>query len=207
MQADKQFREWWTQCLRNPPIPEGYVIPILKNLQGHPEGPRLWDNHIRGIMCKNLGFKTTTHEQCFYYKRTITDGLILILRQVDDFIIAAKSMTTCQAIRKEIQGFMANPLNDLGIIKRFNGIDIIQTKHYVKVHCETYVARIVAHHDWTNEKASNKPVPMKSDSTYLAILQLAEGPETAKEQNQLEESMGFSYHQAIGELIFAHTIC
>jgi hypothetical protein len=207
MQADKQFREWWTQCLGNPPIPEGWVIPILKNLQGHPEGPRLWDNHIRGIMVKNLGFKTTTHEQCFYYKRTTTDGLILILRQVDDFIIAAKSMTTCQAIRKEIQGHMANPLNDLGVIKRFNGVDIVQTRHYVKVHCETYLARICEHHGWTNEKCANKPVPMKSDSTYQAILQLAEGPESMKERQQLEETMGFSYRQAIGELIFALTIC
>ena len=106
-------------------------------------------------MVKNLGFKTTTHKQCFYYKRTTTDGLILILRQVDDFIITAKSMTTCQAIRKEIQGHMANPLNDLGVIKHFNGVDIVQTRHYVKVHCETYLARICEHHGWTNEKYAN----------------------------------------------------
>jgi hypothetical protein len=207
MQVDAQFCEWWTQCLGHPPIPAGYVIPILKNLQGHPEGPRLWDNHIRGIICNSLGFKTTTHEQCFYYKRSKTDGLILILRQVDDFIIAAKSMTTCTAIRKEIQGFMANPLNELGIIKRFNGVDIIQTRHYVKVHCETYITRIVEHHEWTNEKAANLPLPMKSDSTYQAILQLAEGPANLKDQQQLETAMGFSYRQGIGELIFALTIC
>ena len=207
MQVDSQFQEWWTQCLGKAPIPYGWVIPILKNLQGHPEGPRLWDTHIRGIICYNLGFATTTHEQCFYYKRTKTDGLILILRQVDDFIIAAKSMSTCQAIRREIQGFMANPLNDLGIIKRFNGVDILQTRHYVKVHCETYIIRIVEHHGWTTEKAANLPLPMKSDSTYQAILQLAEGPESIKEQLQLEETMGFSYRQGIGELIFALTIC
>jgi hypothetical protein len=103
MQVDAQFQDWWTQCLGKPHIPEGYVIPILKNLQGHPEGPRLWDTHIRGIICNSLGFATTTHEQCFYYKRTKTDGLILILRQVDDFIIGAKEMTKCKAIRLEIQ--------------------------------------------------------------------------------------------------------
>jgi hypothetical protein len=68
MQVHAQFQEWWTQCLGHPPIPDGYVIPILKNLQGHPEGPCLWDTHIRGIICSNLGFDTTTHEQCFYYK-------------------------------------------------------------------------------------------------------------------------------------------
>ena len=129
-----------TQCLVNLPIPEGYVIPILKNLHGRPKGPQLWDNHIQGIVCKNLGFAATTHKQCFYFKQTLTDGLILIVRQVDDFIIAAKTMTTCQNIRKEIQSYMANPINNLGIIKRFNGVNIVQTRHYVKVHCETYIA-------------------------------------------------------------------
>ena len=116
-------------------------------------------------------------------------------------------MLTCQAIRQEIQSYMANPLNDLGIIKRFNGVDIIQTRHYIKVHCETYIARIVEHHGWTKEKAANLPLPMKSDTTYQAILQLAEGPESLKEQQLLEEAMGFSYRQGIGELIFALTIC
>jgi hypothetical protein len=57
------------------------------------------------------------------------------------------------------------------------------------------------------EKAANLPLPMKSYSTYQAILQLAEGPESIKEQQQLEMSMGFSYRQGIGEIIFALTIC
>jgi hypothetical protein len=48
---------------------------------------------------------------------------------------------------------------------------------------------------------------MKSDSAYQAILYLAEGPESIKERQQLEESMGFSYRQAISELIFALAIC
>jgi hypothetical protein len=48
---------------------------------------------------------------------------------------------------------------------------------------------------------------MKSDSMYQAILQLTEGPESIKEQKQLEESMGFNYRQGIGELVFALTIC
>jgi hypothetical protein len=133
MQVDAQFHDWWTQCLGKPPIPEGYVIPILKNLQGHPEGPRLWDTHIRGIICNSLGFATTTHEQCVYYKRTKTDGLILILRQVDDFIIGAKEMTTCKAIRLEIQGHMANPLNDLGIIERFRNLSFIHGLQILQV--------------------------------------------------------------------------
>ena len=45
MYPDNQYREW-RQSLGNEPIPDGYVVPILKALQGHPESPRLWDKHI-----------------------------------------------------------------------------------------------------------------------------------------------------------------
>jgi hypothetical protein len=41
MVTDDQFYNWWDNCLGNPPLPQGYVIPILRNLQGHPEVPRL----------------------------------------------------------------------------------------------------------------------------------------------------------------------
>jgi hypothetical protein len=30
------------------------------------KAPHLWDNHIQGIICSNLGFMM--YEQCFYYK-------------------------------------------------------------------------------------------------------------------------------------------
>ena len=42
---------------------------------------------------------------------------------------------------------------------------------------------------------------------YQSRIQLNEGPESIKEQKQLEKKMGFSYRQCIGELIYALTIC
>ena len=41
----------------------------------------------------------------------------------------------------------------------------------------------------------------------MATLELAEGPTDEKEKQALEQNMGFSYRQAIGEAIFAMTIC
>ena len=207
MQVDDQFHDWWTQHLKKPPIPKGYVIPILRNLQGHPEGPRLWDKHISKLVRDQLGFQPTTHEPCLYYRHDEQDGLILILRQVDDFLIAAKNIETCQRIRHDIQQLMKNPLNDLGIIKRFNGIDTVQTKHYIKIHGATYITKIIEHHGWQNEKAANLPIPMRTDSAYQAQIQLEEGPTDPQAQKELEKQMGFNYRQAIGELIFAMTIC
>ena len=46
MKVDEVFLDWWVNCLGNDPIPLHYVIPIQHNLQGHPEGPRLWHKHI-----------------------------------------------------------------------------------------------------------------------------------------------------------------
>eukprot|EP00980_Cylindrotheca_fusiformis_P005286 scaffold1135_cov105-Cylindrotheca_fusiformis.AAC.2 len=40
MEADDAFREWWTEHMKQPPIPRGYVVPILCNIQGHPKAPR-----------------------------------------------------------------------------------------------------------------------------------------------------------------------
>ena len=51
MRVDTQYREWWASK-GHPPIPVGYVIPIRKNLQGHPEAPRQWSRHIDTIFQK-----------------------------------------------------------------------------------------------------------------------------------------------------------
>ena len=48
---------------------------------------------------------------------------------------------------------------------------------------------------------------MRTDSAYQAQLQLKQGPDDPIKQKNLETQMGFNYRQAIGELIFAMTIC
>jgi hypothetical protein len=103
MVVDEQFRDWWENCLGKSPIPQGWVIPILKNLQGHPKAPRLWHTHIDGILITKMGFQHTTHEVCLYFKHHYIHGLILVLRQVDDFIIGAKTMQLCLKIKQQIQ--------------------------------------------------------------------------------------------------------
>lgn len=245
MQVDPQFQQWWTEHLGKAPIQERWVIPILKNLQGHPEAPRLWSRHIDRILQDKMGFIPTTHEPCLYYKRiktttnaepptthdhgtpltTVTEEqeetptyppkktdmreeLVLLLRQVDDFMISSRLKADALEIQNQIQSFMTNKLNDLGVIKRFNGVDVQQTRNYIKLHCETYIDKIISHHGWENDYVhATRPIPMRSESQYQAELETSQGPQTPKERQELEKQMGFSYRQAIGELIFAMTIC
>lgn len=230
MIVDEQFQQWWTEHLKRPPIQRGYVIPIKKNLQGHPEAPRLWSKHMDKIMKDELGFKATTHEPCLYFKHKqmpsttlptiqeddeqlhsnltrLENQLILVLRQVDDFLISAKDSKCALEVIQDIQSHMTNTLNDLGTVSKFNGVEIDQTMHYVKVHCTSYIDKIVKHHGWENELAATLPVPMRTDPAYIRELEAAIGPEDATEAQDLETQMGFSYRQAIGELIYAMTIC
>jgi hypothetical protein len=133
MVADAQFCGWWEYCMGNPPLPRGHVIPILGNLQGHPEAPRLWHKHINSILLDKLGFQHTTHKPCLYFKHHKIHGLVLVLQQVDNFIVGAISMDLCLKIKQQIQDNMVNLLNKLGVIKGFNGLDIQQTRDYIKI--------------------------------------------------------------------------
>ena len=49
MKVDDQFRDWWA-AHGKPSIPPGHVIPVLKNLQGHPDAPHQWHLHIHRIL-------------------------------------------------------------------------------------------------------------------------------------------------------------
>ena len=89
----------------------------------------------------------------------------MILRQVDDFMISAKTQDIAESIRQQIQTHMQNELNDLGIIKRFNGMDVQQTRHFVKLSCETYIDKIISHHNWQHEHYAKKPILLCNDTS------------------------------------------
>jgi Reverse transcriptase (RNA-dependent DNA polymerase) len=211
MHVDEQFRNWWEHELKEPPIPNtDHIVPVLKNLQGHPEAPRQWHKYIQAILLNDMEFKATTHEPCLYRKDIQYQGeshKIMILRQVDDFIISGPTEELCNEIRNSIQDKMTCTLNNLGIIIRFNGVDILQSRNYIKLSCHTYLDKILDHHQWQHLKAANNPVPMRTDSNFMQDIETSKGPDNPKEQRTLEREMNFNYRQAIGELIFAMTVC
>ena len=145
------------------------------------------------MLTEELGFKATVHEPYLYYKQDANNNITLILRQVDDFLVSNKSSIECDRIGQLIQDWMINPLNKLGTIRKFNGVNIDQKRNFNHVHCKTYIKKIVEHHNWQHETMRARPIPMKTDVEYQTRIQLEEGPESLKDQQQLEEQMGFSY--------------
>ena len=207
MKIDPVFHNWWTKHLGRPPIPPGYVLPVRRALQGHPESPRCWNKHIDGIL-RELGFVPTTHEPCLY-RGTIDGESVLFLRQVDDFSVGTANESTYLKLCDLLDDLLTEPIKRLGLLNYFNGVDVEQTAEYIKLSSHTYIDKIIEHHDFGALHSATKPVPMNASNEHLRKLDVARGPklETPKEHQALADRMGFSYRQAIGELIWAMITC
>ena len=207
VRIDDQFREWWRSKGRGE-IPAGYVLPVKRALQGHPEAPRAWATKIDSILQNKLNLKPTTHEPCLYYG-THQGKEVLFLRQVDDFAVGCVDDNVCKDIINLIDQEMSIEIKDLGLISRFNGLDVTQSRHYVKISNEIYIDKIINEHPemFENFVAHNVPIPAKDDKNFVKLLEQAVPPSTPEEQRQLQLKKRFNYRQAVGELIFAMVTC
>jgi hypothetical protein len=86
MRCDAVFRDWWKRTHLDISLSPDAIVPVLKNLQGHPEGPRLWSVRCHDIIIA-LKFKATTYASCLYHG-TFKNEFALFLRIVDDFSVA-----------------------------------------------------------------------------------------------------------------------
>ena len=144
------------------------------------------------------------------YHGTIKEVPILVLRQVDDFAIAAPDETHANHIIDAIDENLICSLKHLGILTNFNSSDLLQSRHFVSLTCTSYLKRVLKRHGW--ETLNNKPpdrrcIPRNPDSTIMYTLEQTKGSTDLEEISVLESTMGFSYKAAIGELIFAMIVC
>jgi len=185
------------------------VMRVKKALQGHPESPRLWAKLIDEII-RNLNLKPCTHEPNLYYTNNYkgTGKEVLFLRQVDDFAISCEDDAVSKDCIQAINSKMTIEVKELGIISRFNGIDVDQTRDYIKLSNATYIDKILRNHPWILEEhpPATFPIPMRSDTAYICSLEEAEAL-SEPDLLALETKLGFSYRQAIGELIYALVTC
>jgi len=205
---DKPYRDWYRSKGRGE-IQKGSVLRVKHAIQGHPEAPRLWSIFIDDIIRnRQIGLTPTTHEQCLYFG-TFNNEKVYFLRQVDDFSVASKTKATCDKLILEISKHLTAPLKNLGVVDRFNGVQIEQNNRYIKIHNKEYVEKILEKHGWLNDqfKTKSRPIPMRTESAYLRELEMTKGPVEDKEKKQLEIRMKFSYRQALGEVLYAMVTC
>jgi hypothetical protein len=214
--VDDAHHSWHKKCHGTDINPKAQVVPLGRALQGHPEAGVLWETMIVGVLeGDELGFKSTTHQRNLYIG-TIDGECVLVCRQVDDFVIASKSRAAVKKLIAVINKHATTESQGLGhetpyvVSNRYNGVDIHQTRDYIKISCDTYLPRVLQTHSWEKpslkESDHHDSVPMSADmSKKLCTLS---GPaEGTREHATLAKKSGFSYHQVLGELIYAYVVC
>jgi len=183
-----------------------YIIPLGCALQGHPEAGALWEQMIVGILQAELDFKAMTHEHNLYHAE-VKGEVVFICRQVDNFVIALYTLAIANHIIAVIDKHVST--TNKGIGTKYNGLDVLQTQDYIKLHCESYIDKILLLHGWTKsgpkESTHHDIVPLSPDA--VDHLQGLSGPsEGSKEHLEIEQKVKFSYQGLLGELLYAFII-
>ncbi len=87
----------------------------------------------------------------------------------------------------------------------FNGINVTQTRDYIKIDCHTYIDKFCEKylHTWLQKvpMTENRPTPLPTDPSWIKKFNAAVGPSNPKEQQQLAAWMDIKYKGGVGELI------
>jgi hypothetical protein len=204
---DRAFQEWWVNHKHNLPLANGEVIPILSAMQGHPESPYLWEKHADTIL-RNIGLIPTVHELCLYLG--IIDGKQIIFKcQVDYFAIAAPDEQMANILLDMIYDELSIPMKQQGFLDMYNGIDVLQTRNYIKISCKTFINKICDKYlnSWMQNFTSteDQPTPLPTDPTGFKKFNAAIGDPDPKVQVKLVKNMQLTYWSGVEELIWAMT--
>jgi len=158
------------------------------------------------ILEEVFGFRSTTHERNIY-RGEVKGEIVYICRQVDDFAIASDTLAVADFIISEIDKHVST--SNKGIGTKYNGVDILQMRDYIKLYCESYIDKVLLSHGWNepgpNESSRHDMVPLSPDA--VTRLQDLVGPlEGSKEHAELEKKAKFSYRGLLGELLYAFII-
>ncbi len=131
------------------------------------------------------GLTPRIHEPCLY--SGIIDGKrIIFMQQVDDFAIAALDAHTADVLLNMLEDKLSIPLKRLDHFDMYNGIDILQTRHYICLSCTSFINKISAKYLLTWMKhmyaSSTHPTPFPTDSAWWSKFIKAVGNSDVKAQ-------------------------
>ncbi len=103
------------------------------------------------------------------------------------------------------------PIKCQGYLDMFDGINITQTRDYIKINCHSFVEKACEKYltscMHTIPLTDNRPTPLPPDSTWLKKFNAAIGLPDKTEQDQLAKAIKLNYRGGVGELIWAMTTC
>ena len=106
------------------------------------------------------------------------------MNQIYTTPISCQDRDTAKHVIREINAKMTIDVKELGLISQFNGVDVKQTRHYIKLSNAVYINKILKNHQWLlDEKpAAQFPIPMWGDSIYIHDVETAEPLSDSEQQ-------------------------
>jgi hypothetical protein len=96
-----------------------------------------------------------------------------------------------------------------GAFSQYNGVDIHQTRDYIKLSCESYIDRVLQTHGWASpdHQQSDRHDQVPLSPSLITTLGTKKGPaENTPEYRDIAAAAGFGYRQVLGELIYAYVV-
>ena len=145
------------------------------------------------------------------YSGVIDGQRVIFKRQVDDFAIAAPNEHTANVLFDMIDDRLTIAMKRQGFLDMYNGINVTQTRHYIKISCSSYINKICKKYlqTWMRNYTStdDRPTPLPTDPAWMKKFNAATGDPDPKVQAPLAKAMDINYHSGVGELIWAMTTC
>jgi hypothetical protein len=173
IEPDEIFRDWWENH-KKPSNPSWLGTLYTVCISRHPEAPRPWEHHIDNILQTCIHLKSTHHEPCLY-SGTVQGTYILLSHQVDDFAVGVTSEDIGHTLIDNIDQYFRIHIKYQGHLQMLNGMDIVQTRDYIKIHCGTYLRKALGNHRdlIADTKSKTYPVPYLADHDYTTILSVS----------------------------------
>ena len=181
--------------------PEGFVIPgmenhvclLKKSLYGLKQSPRQWYKRFDTFMICN-GFIRSSYDSCVYHRKLSDDSFIYLLLYVDDMLIAAKSMSQVNILKKQLSDEFE--MKDLGAAKKILGMEIIRDRSVGKLFLsqQTYVEKVLQRFNMNNSKPVTVP--------FAAHFKLS-ADMSPKTNEEMEHMSSVPYSSAVGSIMYA----
>jgi hypothetical protein len=126
---------------------------------------------------------------------------------VDNFAVPAPDERTTNILLDMIDDFMFIPMKRQGYLDMYNGINVLQTRDYIKIFCTTFINKICEKYlnTWMRHytMTADRPTPLPANPAWYKRFDAAIGNPDKKIQAQLAKKMQLAYCIGVGELIWA----
>ncbi len=115
------------------------------------------------------------------------------MKQVDDFAIATPNSHTADIVMDLIDNKLLIPIKRQGYLDMYNGVNILQTRHYIRINVKTFIDKVFERHITTWMKTSyptpNRSTLLPSNGNWLKKFNTAIGDPDKTAQAHLAKKM------------------